>query len=84
MTMTPSERSLRARIGAHTLHATHDSKQLTAPGRKAFLDRFETQVDPERVLSPEERAERAHHALQAHMARLALRSAQARRKKSVR
>jgi hypothetical protein len=74
-----SERSLRARVAAHTLHASHDSRDLTAAGRRAFLDRFEREVDPERVLAPDERARRAAHARKAHMTRLALRSAEARR-----
>jgi hypothetical protein len=46
----------------------------------ALLDRFERQVDPDGVLSPAERARRAGHARKAYFTRLALRSAQARRK----
>jgi hypothetical protein len=79
MTLTASERSIRGRIGAHALHAAHDSKELTAKARRTFLSRFEVSVDPSGVLSPEERSQRAQHALKAHMSRLALRSAQARR-----
>jgi len=45
--MTPAERSLRGRIGAHALHAKYDSRELTASARGAFLDRFERQVDPD-------------------------------------
>jgi hypothetical protein len=54
----------------------------TEPARRALLDRFERQVDPDGVLSPDERARRAGHARKAYFARLALRSAQARRKAS--
>ena len=71
--------TLRGRIGAHTLHATHDSRAITAAARDAFLARFERQVDPEGVLSEAERLRRARHARKAHMARLALRSAEVRR-----
>ena len=61
---------------------TTDRSARTAPGREAFLDRFERQVDPDLVLTPRERALRAEHARKAYFARLALKSAQARRKKS--
>lgn len=80
--MTPSERSLRARMAAHVMHSRHDSRRTSAPGRAAFLARFEREVDPEGVLSPEERARRAESARRAYMSRLALRSAQARRRRS--
>lgn len=80
MPLTPSERSLRARLAAHTLHSRVNPTQHTEAARRAFRERFEREVDPEGVLSPSERARRAEHALKAHMARLALKSAQARRK----
>lgn len=77
--LTPRERSLRARIGAHALHSTHDPTDTTANARAAFLARFEHEVDPERLLPEEERKRRAEHARKAHMARLALASIRARR-----
>jgi len=73
------ERSLNGRAAAHALHAKHQSQHLTAPGTAAFLAKFEDEVDPMRVLPPEERRRRAAHALKAYMARLALKSAQVRR-----
>jgi hypothetical protein len=80
--LTPSERALRARLAAHTSWAnTSDRQARTAPGRKAAMDRFERQVDPDGTLDPEERALRAEQAKKAHMTRLALKSAQARRRK---
>ncbi|VEG42719.1 Uncharacterised protein [Mycolicibacterium flavescens] len=48
-----------------------------------MLDQFEREVDPEGVLTPTERAQRAEHARKAHFKRLALKSAQARRRKAV-
>lgn len=42
------------------------------------MRRFEDQVDPERTLTPGERARRAEHARKAYFARLALKSAKAR------
>ncbi len=78
---TPEQRSLRARIGAHALHAqVVDPAAHTAPARAAFLDRFEREVDPDGALPPEERARRAEHAKRAYFARLALASAKARRR----
>jgi len=80
--LTPSERVMRARLAAHTLHATiTDPAAHTAPARKAFLDRFELEVDPDGTLDPSERARRAAHARKAYFARLALKSAKARGRK---
>jgi hypothetical protein len=79
--LSPDDRALRARIAAHSLHAgVADPSAHTAPARKAFLDRFEREVDPDGVLPPAERARRADHARKAYFTRLALKSAQARRK----
>lgn len=80
--LTPSERSLQARMAAHALHARHDSRKITAPARAAFLNRFESEVDPDGILPEAERLRRAEHARRAHMTRLALASAQARRKRA--
>jgi hypothetical protein len=81
--LTPAERALRARIAVHTSWAnTTDRSARTAPGRKAFRDRFEKQVDPDGVLSPAERARRAEQAMKAYMAQLAFKSAKARRRRS--
>ncbi|HUG31440.1 MAG TPA: hypothetical protein VMM14_00995 [Acidimicrobiia bacterium] len=78
MPLSPSELSQRARLGAHSLHA--QGKTNTEPARKAFLERFEREVDPDGKLEPAERARRAEHARKAYFTRLALKSAQARRK----
>ncbi len=75
-----ASRTLIARLGAHESWAhTPDRSARTAPAREAFNDRFEREVDPERVLPPEERARRAEHARKAYFTRLALASAKARR-----
>lgn len=76
--MTPAERSLRARIAAHTLHAKRDPKELTKAGRERFLSRFDVLVDPDGVLDPAERERRAKHARSAHFCRLALASSRER------
>lgn len=81
--MTPSESTLRGRLGAHALHArVADPAAHTAPARKAFLDRFQLQVDPDGVLAPAERARRAEHARKAYFLGLALKSARARSRRA--
>jgi hypothetical protein len=69
-------------MAAHQSWAnTNDRSARTAPGRKAALDRFEREVDPDGTLDPKERALRAGQAKKAHMTRLALKSAQSRRRR---
>jgi len=82
--MSPAERTLRARLAAHSMHAQHDARQTTAAARAAFLARFEAEVDPDGTLPPEERRRRAEHARSAHFTRLALAAAKARRAKRAR
>jgi len=78
--LTPSERTLQARVAAHISWAnTDDRAGRTEKARAAFRSSFEDQVDPERKLPPAERARRAEHLRGAHYARLALASARARR-----
>ena len=73
-------RTRQARIAAHASWArTLDPTARTTPGTRAFLDRFDRQVDPDGTLPPEERATRAKHARRAHMLQLAERSAKLRR-----
>jgi hypothetical protein len=74
---------MRASIGGHAKWAkTEDRAAATAPARKAMLDKFEREVDPDGTLAPAERAKRAENARKAHFTRLALKSAQARRRRS--
>ena len=75
----PAEMAARGRIGAYAAHSRHDLRELTASARAAFLQSFEDQVDPDKVLPAEERARRAAAARKAHFARLAYRSVAARR-----
>lgn len=83
MPLTPTEKSLRGQMAAHTSWAhTEDRAARTANARKAALDRFEREVDPEGVLLPADRAKRAESARKAYFARLALKSAQARRRRN--
>jgi hypothetical protein len=70
--------------GAYTLHSRYDSRELTKAARAAFESKFEREVDPDGILPLEERLRRAEMARKAHYARLALKSAQARRRRSAR
>src|SRR5665647_3846958 len=75
---------LRASIAAHeSWSRTTDRSARTAPARAALMARFEREVDPEGVLPPDERARRADHKRRAYFGRLALKSARARRARSV-
>lgn len=78
MELTPEQRSLRARIAAYALHASHDPRETTKPARDAFMARFERQVDPEGKLPEAERRRRADAAKKAYFNGLALKSARAR------
>ena len=77
--LSPAERTLRARLAAHAMHAQHDARATTAKARAAFLARFERQADPEGLLMLAERERRAQQLRSAYFAQLALASAKARR-----
>lgn len=78
-----SDRSQIARIAANTRWAKEpDRSAATQAARDGMARKFDDQVDPGRVLAPEERARRADSARKAHYQRMARRSAQARRAKS--
>jgi hypothetical protein len=78
-----SIRSLASRAGSFESWArTADRSARTAPGRAAFLDRFEREVDPDGVLAPEERARRAEYLRKAYFTRLALKSAKSRARRA--
>ena len=67
-----------ARIGGYALRARRDPREYTAKARAAFLAGFEHKVDPDGLLSPEERQQRAGALRKAHMHGLALRRGGAR------
>lgn len=71
--LSPAERTLRARIAAHESWATTpDPSARTAPARAALDAKFLTDAEGDPV--------RAAHLRKAYFARLALSSAQSRRK----
>lgn len=84
MSMDPHERSLQNRRAALIQHSRiADPSAATAPAREAarrrLVEKFENEVDPDRVLDPAERERRASYARKAYFAGLALKSAQTRR-----
>jgi len=74
--LTPGQRTIRARAAAYALHAQGGTNTRAATA--AFLDRFSREVDPDNLLSPEERARRAAWARKSYMSALALRASRAR------
>jgi hypothetical protein len=79
--LTPPERSLRASLASEASWANTENRTARSqPGRDAMYKKFEDAVDPDRKLTPAERAKRVENARKAHFKRLALRSAIARRK----
>lgn len=79
LSLSPAQRKLRARAAAFAQHA--QGKTNTRPATLAQLARFEREVDPDGILSPEERARRADYAKRSYMAKLALQASRARSKK---
>ena len=69
--MTPAQRSLRSRLGGLKAASQSDPREYTAPARAAFLAKFETEVDPDGILPPSERARRAEAARRLHFTRMA-------------
>ena len=79
VSLTTEQRSLRASLAAHEMHARNDSREITAKARTGFLAKFLREVDEYEPDLPEaERQRRAEHLLHAHMKRLALASSKAR------
>lgn len=77
--LTPTERVMRARMAAYSLHARYDPRETTKAARRAFNERFLDQVDPDRRLSARERLRRADAARRAYFTKLAYLSARKRR-----
>ena len=78
--LTAAERTLRARLAAHTSWAnTADPSARARKGAAGLLAKFELEADPDGTLDPIDRRRRAEQLRKAHMARLALKSSKARR-----
>lgn len=81
MTLTSERAREIGRIGGHKLHATHDSRDIGRRAQAGLWSKFLREADPDGKLPIEERERRAYHLRQAHFARLAAASAEARRKR---
>lgn len=81
--MTPAERSLRARTAVHTSWAnTSDRSARARGGVEGALRKLEDQIDPDHELAPAVRRQRAESLRRARMSDLARLSAKARRERS--
>lgn len=69
----PERRQRRASLAANVQWAGEpDRTARTAPGRRAFLDRFQAEIDAKHPdVDPKTRAKMANNALRAYMQRLA-------------
>jgi hypothetical protein len=77
------DRALIARIAAsERCGHTGDRSAATAPARRGLRAKFELEADPDGDLPIDERARRADALQRAHMLRLSLASAKARRRKT--
>lgn len=80
--MTPEQRSMRSRLGAHTRWAnTPDRSAATEPARKAWKNRWLKLADPDGTMPPEQAHAKAEQLEKAHFVRMALASSQSRARK---
>jgi hypothetical protein len=79
-TLTPQEHSQRASLAANISWAmTDDRVARTQPARDALFAKFCREVDPDGVLPEDERIKRAGYLHKAHMQKMSLAAAKARR-----
>jgi hypothetical protein len=82
---TPAERRLQAQIAANVRWArATDRSAETAAARRGLDAKFVREIDPDGSLPSEELAVRVEAARRAHFLRMALKSAQARRRRKAR
>lgn len=71
------------RVGAHSKWAaTRDRTAATEPARRGFRAKLAKRVDPDGVMTESQRAAAVEAALRAHYQLMALRSSQARARRS--
>lgn len=79
---TPSERTMAAQIANHVRWSKEpDREAATAPARRGLEAKWATEIDPDGTMAPAELEKRIASARKAHMRRMALASAKARRAK---
>jgi hypothetical protein len=78
MSCTPGERRIRAQVAARARWATADREAERERAGDRVLQRFAQEVDPDGVLSPDERYQRAENACNGHMLGMRLAASRAR------
>ena len=84
VSLDAAQRRMRAQVAINTRLSRmtpDDRRQSTSAARRAALQRFERQVDPDGTMDPRERAERAEYARRAYFTAMAMKSAQSRSRK---
>lgn len=83
-TLTPEQRSTRARIAAHTRWAAENGKASGERGQRGLRAKFRREIDAKSPgLTDAELDRRAECAYKAHMARLSFAASKARARKAV-
>jgi hypothetical protein len=81
LTLTPAQRSTRARVAAYARAARYDGREVTRAAYSGRMAKLEAQVDPDGTLSDIERQRRAYALMRSQMSALALKASRARSKK---
>jgi len=85
VSLSPAERSLRAKVAAYARWADtpdpDDRRKATEPGRRAAIEQWLHKADPDGLLAPAVRRTRAEALRRQHMALIALKSSTERRAK---
>ena len=81
-TLSPEERSDRARIAAHARFANGGAVAHAAHMRAALIEKYRQQIDPCGLLDLTERDRRIKSAMGADLSRARLRAAKARRERA--
>lgn len=76
--LTPEQRTLRAKLAAHASHKNHSGSDRVKAANDARFQKYVDQVDPHRKLPEAERLRRAKQAEKEEMTRLAFLSSKAR------
>lgn len=82
-TLSSERAAAIGRIGGLVTSSRTDSLERTQVARETFRAQFLNEVDPEQKLPESERRRRADAAFKAHMHRLALKSAEARKARAL-
>jgi hypothetical protein len=82
LSLTPAQRTLRARVAAYARAAKYDGREVTRPAYNGRMAKLAAQVDPEGTLPEIERQRRAYAALRSQMSALSLKASRKRTRKA--